>query len=71
MRKTPRQSGPAPKGKRERAQASTAPPPKAKKAAKDTRNSNVQTRKSTARGAGATVDEVVADLSKDPRRERD
>jgi hypothetical protein len=81
----PRQSGPAPKGRRERPLPSTVPPPKHRKGgtkgadtkpsptkAPDARGSAAQRRKGSKDGtAGATVDEVVADLSKDPRRERD
>jgi hypothetical protein len=73
-----RQSGPAPKSKRERANAPTEPPPKGRKTggkAADTRTSGVLSRKPSKPGSneagGATVDEVVADLAKDPRRERD
>jgi hypothetical protein len=73
-----RESGPAPKGKHGRAAASTAPTPKDRKVAKpsDTRSSGVQARKATKGQApretgGATVDEVVADLTRDPRHERD
>ena len=66
-------SGPAPKTKRR--SATTVPPPKSKrgKGAVDTRNSGMRSRKPPAKrgGEGATVDEVTADLSKDPRRERD
>jgi hypothetical protein len=70
LRKPPRQSGPAPRGKRDKSRVTTAPPPKAKKSSKDPHPS-IQSRRATRRASGATVDEVVADLSKDPRRERD
>jgi hypothetical protein len=71
LRRTPRPSGSPAKGKRDKTQASTAPPPaKTRNQPKDTRSSGIQARRSK-RGAGATVDEVVADLSKDPRRERE
>jgi hypothetical protein len=72
-----RQSGPAPRNKRERANSPTEPPPRGKKGggakSADTRTSGMQPRKGArhAGAGGATVDEVVADLSKDPRRERD
>lgn len=70
-----RQSGPAPKSKRERSSAPTEPPPKNRKGggkAADTRTSGTQSRRAPKKdAAGAMVDEVVADLSKDPRRERD
>ncbi len=62
-------SGAAPKSKH--SQAPTVPP-KGKKAAPEPRSSGVAPRRSRKTDApGATVDEVVADLSKDPRRERD
>ena len=82
-----RPSGPAPKSKRGRADAPTSPPPKGKRAkadagesaATEARNSGIRSRKppSTKRDptkrdpSGAAVDEVTADLSRDPRRERD
>ncbi len=69
-----RASGPAPKGKRARTEAPTQPPPKARRAtgtAEPPRNSGLRARKSDAGPPRAEVDEVTADLSKDPRRERD
>ncbi len=69
-----RASGPAPKGQRDRSQAPTLPPPKKKSGKVDPRSSGVQSSRTGKRAApeekGATVDEVVADLTKDPRRER-
>src|SRR6185312_4560237 len=75
------QSGPAPKDARERAEAPTVPPPPTvpsparepsapPRAERGDRTSDVRVR----RGArsdmpAATVDEVTADLSRDPRRE--
>jgi hypothetical protein len=82
------ESGPAPRGSRERTEPSTEPPPaKARSprgstkpppaaAARDTKPprrsgpTRLSGTKQNRRGA-ATVDEVTADLSKDPRRERD
>jgi hypothetical protein len=67
-------SGPTPKVKRSRSEAPTEPPPTRKGSkAVDTKTSGTRSRRpSPGRdGAGATVDEVTADLSKDPRRERD
>jgi hypothetical protein len=76
-----RQSGPAPKGARERSEAPTLPPPpsepppteRQKRAAtrrtEALRASNVRSKRPTI--PAATVDEVTADLSRDPRRERD
>jgi hypothetical protein len=65
---TPRASGPAPRSKR----SATTVPPKGKKGAPaEPRSSGVAPRRTKNTDAGATVDEVVADLSKDPRRERD
>jgi hypothetical protein len=70
-----RGSGAAPKIKRDRSGASTVPPPtKAKKSAgPETKTSGIRSRRppSKSDAAGATVDEVTADLSRDPRRERD
>jgi hypothetical protein len=82
--KSPRASGPAPKTKRDRAGAPTEPPPPLPRARRagpkpnDTRSSGVQSKRPR-RGAdgggsdrgGARIDEVTADLSRDPRRERD
>ncbi len=74
-RPTARTSGAAPKSKRARAEAPTLPPPApaSKRGDKpDTRPSGMKARKPrTTDSPGATVDEVTADLSKDPRRERE
>jgi len=89
----PRPSAPAPKSRRERAEAPTLPPPRAAtldRADRQTPNGtsqhptgldleNVEGRPSGVRSRraprpstpAATVDEVVADLSKDPRHEQD
>jgi hypothetical protein len=77
-----RTSGAAPKGKRH--SESTLPPPKsthgggAKTAGKKTnkpdatRTSGVKSKRPRSGGtSGAVVDEVVADMSKDPRRDKD
>ena len=77
--KTPvgRTSGPAPKSKRERSEVPTLPPPKSKRGkTPDPRTSGVKSKRPPrqsdgARDGGASVDEVVADMTKDPRRERD
>ena len=73
-----RSSTPVPKGKRERAEAPTIPPPglakqeRATRAASDeVRHSGMRARRSSRSAPAATVDEVVADLSKDPRRDHD
>jgi hypothetical protein len=70
-----RTSGPAPKSKREGAEAPTLPPPKSRRATEKpaaARNSGIKARKpEPSDEPGATVDEVTADLSKDPRRERE
>jgi hypothetical protein len=73
-----RASGAAPKIKRDRSAASTVPPPpKPKKSTgSETKTSGIRSRKPPAKSdpagaSGATVDEVTADLSRDPRRERD
>jgi hypothetical protein len=78
---TPHPSGPAPKSIRQRAEAKTLPPPpsepppptkrsgKPSPMARRPRASDVR-EVNPAPGA-ATVDEVTADLSQDPRRERD
>ena len=72
-----RNSGPAPKSKRERSEVPTQPPPPKSKRAKPTeqKTSGIKSRRPRAPDAtgegGASVDEVVADLSKDPRRERE
>jgi hypothetical protein len=71
-----RPSGPAPKSQR-KADAVTTPPPKSKRAkGTDTKTSGIRSRKPPPPkgeddASGAKVDEVTADLSKDPRRERD
>lgn len=69
------ESGPAPKEARNRSEAPTEPPPaKARETKAPRRSSSVRppSAKSGRPGSGAaTVDEVTADLSKDPRRERD
>ena len=73
-----RQSSPAPKNARQRAEAPTLPPPSRSQARKPSENdsaarkrgksvSNVRTARSV---NAATVDEVTADMSRDPRRER-
>jgi hypothetical protein len=68
--KPPRSSGAAPRSKR--SQAPTVPPKTKKGATTEPRTSGVVSRRSKKAGApGAAIDEVVADLSKDPRRERD
>ena len=81
------ESGPAPKGSHERMEPGTDPPPARARgqggstkpppaAARDTKPprrsgpTHLSSTKQNRRGA-ATVDEVTADLSKDPRRERD
>lgn len=70
-----RPSGPAPKGKRARSELPTEPPPlkSRRSTAADTKTSGTHSRRPSRKGdgAGASVDEVTADLSKDPRRERD
>jgi hypothetical protein len=68
-----RTSGPAPKSKRARAEEPTIPPPKSKRTQPSMpRPSGVKARKPRASDSpAATVDEVTADLSKDPRRERE
>ena len=71
-----RPTGPAPKSKRE-AEVVTVPPPKSKRPKPtDTKTSGIRSRKPPPPkkkddDRGASVDEVTADLSKDPRRERD
>jgi hypothetical protein len=72
-----RTSGPAPKSKRERSEVPTLPPPPKSKRGKpaEPKSSGIKSRRPRAPGAtgegGASVDEVVADLTKDPRRERE
>ncbi len=84
---TARQSGAAPKSDRERAEAPTEPPPAGHnlqrsplvprsppvpRRSSEVRPAEATTRRGSRRpSAAATVDEVVADMSKDPRRERD
>jgi hypothetical protein len=69
---TPRQSGPSPRDKR-KSEAPTLPPPPPKPSTKPgrdpTKTSYVRPRKR--QESAATIDEVTADLSKDPRREKD
>jgi hypothetical protein len=75
--KGPRTSGAAPKGKRP--SATTAPPPKSTRDGKGasrrpdaTRNSGVKSRRPRSSDKhAAVVDEVTADLSKDPRRDKE
>jgi hypothetical protein len=82
--KMPRASGPAPKGKSPGAEAPTEPPttnsragskpterpPKPEGKPDATRTSGVKPRRPVSSDhPGATVDEVVADMSRDPRRE--
>jgi hypothetical protein len=74
-------SGPAPKNKKERSEAPTMPPPGTDRAKSSKGTKGQDRRRSspvrdsdvrpTERMASATVDEVTADLSNDPRRERD
>ena len=74
-----RQSGPAPKDLRARAEAPTIPPPSKTPVPPEaptrpkhrTKSSDSGVRTGKPEVAAATVDEVTADLSKDPRRERD
>jgi hypothetical protein len=71
-----RRSERAPKKADQRAEAPTEPPPapvdrrSGQEESADSRPSGMRTRRGRSRTA-ATVDEVVADLSQDPRRERD
>jgi hypothetical protein len=78
--KGPRTSGAAPKGKRHN--PTTAPPPKSTrdgkgasrrpKAPDSVRNSGVKSRRPRSSDKHvAVVDEVTADLSKDPRRDKE
>jgi len=81
--KTPidRQSGPAPKDARAKSEAPTLPPPPTKKGrhtparprrSEAPRNSGVQSRRPAgSKTPAATLDEVTADMSNDPRRERE
>lgn len=75
-----RRSSPAPKTKREASEAPTLPPPPIEEGIPPTRpsgragvrNSGMRSRKpAVSDHPSATVDEVTADLSKDPRREAD
>src|SRR5277367_3612451 len=72
---TTRESGPAPKDARERSEAPTLPPPGTPQPRARPRRSPSDRASGVRTGepdiAAATVDEVTADLSKDPRRERD
>lgn len=70
----PKESAPAPKSRRERSEAPTLPPPpgdgaRASSLPPGDRVSDVRAVKG--RLTAATVDEVTADLSRDPRHERD
>ena len=72
------ESAPAPKSRRERSEAPTLPPPHGEPTPPDPGSSSAavasrasDVRPTKRRMAAATVDEVTADLSKDPRRERD
>jgi hypothetical protein len=73
-----RPSGLGPKSKRQA--EPTVPPPKSKRAkaaakGTETKNSGIRSRRPAPPKdddtGGASIDEVTADLSKDPRRERD
>jgi hypothetical protein len=74
-----RASGRAPKSKRSDASLPpTLPPPKGKRgkgspASAGDRNSGTRSRRPAPKGdtGAATIDEVTADLSRDPRREKD
>jgi|HubBroStandDraft_4_1064222.scaffolds.fasta_scaffold40544_4 hypothetical protein len=78
---TTHHSGPAPKSVRMRAEAETIPPPSepppptkrsGRPAPKTERRPRVSDVREVERGPhAATVDEVTADMSKDPRREKD
>jgi hypothetical protein len=80
-RKAPesRRSNPAPKTKRELSEAPTLPPPPIEEVPPTRRSgrpgdrtSGMRTRKpAVSDHPSATVDEVTADMSKDPRREAD
>jgi hypothetical protein len=72
-------SGPAPKDHRARAEAPTMPPPTlppstkkvARRSSRPPEGERVSHVQKVERKGAATVDEVTADLSKDPRREKD
>jgi hypothetical protein len=75
-----RTSSPVPKGKRERSEAPTVPPPRLGREERRSgppeerttaRQSEMRSRRSARNTPAATVDEVVADMSKDPRRDHD
>jgi hypothetical protein len=53
--------------------ADTVPPPPRSKRPKSAQTSGTRSKRPAPKGdgRGATVDEVIADMSKDPRRERD
>jgi hypothetical protein len=74
---TTHRSGPAPKDAREKSEAPTLPPPGTESGPAPSRPRRKEgDRTSGMRNAkpdmaAATVDEVTADMSKDPRRERD
>jgi hypothetical protein len=64
----PSRSGPAPRSKRSQAPTT---PPKGKKSQPRSSGPVPRERAKDAGRPGAKVDEVTADMSKDPRRERD
>jgi hypothetical protein len=72
---TTHRSGPAPKDAREKTEAPTLPPPATEtmppRSARREADRTSGMRKAKAKMPAATVDEVTADLSRDPRRERD
>jgi hypothetical protein len=74
---TTHRSGPAPKDAREKAEAPTLPPPTkepgqvAPRSRRKDADRTSGMRNAKPGMAAATVDEVTADMSKDPRRERD
>ena len=74
---TTHRSGPAPKDAREKAEAPTLPPPSREPEHAPPRSRRRDAdrtsgmRNAKHRMPAATVDEVTADMSKDPRRERD
>lgn len=78
--KMPRASGPAPTNRALAPDAPTEPPPRSKRQKPAQRTSKPESARTSgvksgrpgrAGPGGATVDEVVADLSRDPRREDD
>ena len=70
-----RKSGRAPKSKRDGSLPPTVPPPKVKRGrgSAEHKASYTRSKRPAAKGGrpGATVDEVTADLSRDPRREKE